>query len=285
MKAAHIRRGIVLVSILCALTMTGVAQQLRFDVASVKPSPDTLDVLASLPRQAGGRLFLSGPLRSLISRAYGIENSQIVGGPSLMSRNFDIVAKAENPDATPAQMNQMLKSMLIERFQLRAHPEMREADIRVLRLADSNGALGPRLKRSSLSCPTIEELVAAVEASAGSTPGDRLTAALPKPGDPCERSPQELAAGRQKGQAISTLVVMLGLLGGPRVQDRTGLTGRYDWDLTFDPRPLSAAPNAPSPTGPPLLAAIEQQLGLKVESAKGTAEFLVIDSVEAPTPD
>jgi len=202
-----------------------------------------------------------------------------------MSRNFDIVAKAENTDATPAQMNQMLKSMLIERFQLRAHTEMREADVWVLKLAESNGALGPRLKRSSLSCPTIEELVAALEATASSAGGDRLAAALPKAGDPCERSPQEIAAGRQKGQPISTLVVMLGLSGRPRVQDRTGLTGRYDWDLTFDPRPLSAAPNAPPPTGPPLLTAIEQQLGLKVESAKGTAEFLVIDSVQPPTPD
>jgi bla regulator protein blaR1 len=84
---------------------------------------------------------------------------------------------------------------------------------------------------------------------------------------------------------LLSVASLSGLLGGRGVQDRTGLTGRYDWDLTFDPRPLSAAPNAPSPTGPPLLAAIEPQLGLKVESAKGTAEFLVIDSVEAPTPD
>jgi len=64
------------------------------------------------------------------------------------------------------------------------------------------------------------------------------------------------------------------------VEDRTGLTGRYDWDLTFDPRPLSVNADSPSPSGPSLLAAIEQQWGLKVEAAKGKVEFLVIDAVD-----
>lgn len=257
---------------------------LKFEVASVKPSPDTLDLLASFPRQAAGRLMVSLPLRSLIGRAFVLENFQILGGPSsMMSRSFDINAKAERPDATPAQMNEMLKSLLAERFQLKGHTEMRDGDITILKMVRSDGTLGPSLKPSSLSCPSAEEMVAAM--SEALAKGERPTTGLSKPGDPCARSPQEIAAGRQKGQSISTLVLMLGLVNRSVVQDRTGLTGRYDWELAFDPRPLSVSANAPSPTGPPLLTAMEQQLGIRVERTRGPVEFLVIDAVEFPTSD
>ena len=71
----------------------------------------------------------------------------------------------------------------------------------------------------------------------------------------------------------------------PIVEDRTGLEGRYDWDV-IEPIPGSVDPNSPSPSGPALLIAeVERQLGLKVEAARGKVEFLVIDSVQPPTPD
>ena len=265
------RRMSLTIAVLCALTLTGAAQQpLRFEVASVKPSP----VQVVSPREAGGRLSLALPLRGLIARAYGIQSSQVVGGPPLMSQSFDISAKAENPNATPAELNQMLKSLLLDRFQLKAHAEMREANIWVLRIARNDGALGPRLKRSPRSCLTSEEYEARRAAN---------TWVEPNSSDPCDRPPI-LFPVRRVGQPISNLVDLLRIMCCALIEDRTGLTGRYDWDV-IEPTPASADPNA-SLSGPALfITELERQLGLKVEAAKGKVEFLVIDSVEAPTPD
>jgi len=260
---------------------------LRFEVASVKPSPEKFDVLASLPRQAVGRLFLSSPVWALIARAYGLdfpENWRVVGGPSsVLSRRFDVLAKAENPEATPAEMNQMLQTLLTERFQLRVHREVREVDISVLKLARSDGTLGPNLKRSALSCPTGEETLAVAAEALGK--GDLTLSALPKAGDPCGDSSPLERRDHVKGQPLAALLPLLATRDRQYVEDGTGLTGRFDWDLTYDSRPLSVSANAPSPTGPPLLVALERQLGLKLESGKGRVEFLVVDHVELPTPD
>jgi uncharacterized protein (TIGR03435 family) len=269
-------RGVKLTIVaIYALSVAGIARQgpsvpLRFEVASVKPSP----VPFVPPRQAGGRLSLALPLASLIVRAYGLHLSQVVGGGPLMSQSFDISAKAENAEATPAEMNQMLKSLLLDRFQLKAHTEMREAGIWVLRMARSDGALGPRLKRSSRSCATREEYQARTEAESWVSPDA---------GDPCAQP--MLFPVRRVGQPISDLVYLLRLMCCPFIEDRTGLIGRYDWDV-IEPTPRSVDPNAPSPSGPAILIAeLERQLGLKVEEARGQVEFLVIDSVQPPTPN
>jgi uncharacterized protein (TIGR03435 family) len=76
---------------------------------------------------------------------------------------------------------------------------------------------------------------------------------------------------------------------GRFVVDKTGLEGRWDFVITFTPeQPIGAAGNAPAPVdrnAPVLLTALQEQLGLKLEPAKGPVEVLVIDSVERPTPD
>jgi uncharacterized protein (TIGR03435 family) len=278
--------GIVSIATCAAFAVPQAPAQntVRFEVASVKPSPEKFDPLASLSRQAVGRVFLSRPLWALIARAYGVDDRQIVGGPSsVLSRRFDIQAKAENPDATPAEINQMLQTLLIERFRLKVHREVREVNISVLKLARSDGRLGPNLKRSTLNCLTGEETLALAAEALGK--GDVTLSGIPKAGDPCgDRSPLETRE-HVKGQPLATLLPLLATRERPFVEDRTGLTGRYDWDLVYDGRPLSASPNAPAPTSPPLLVALEQQLGLKLESGKGRIEFLVVDNVELPTPD
>ncbi len=261
------RRALLVITIACAFPVRGAAQQppavsLRFDVASVKPAPDNSVAM----REGGGRLVLSLPLRTLIARAYGFDAARIVGGPSLMSRWFEITAKAENPEATRAEMNQMLKTLLLDRFQLRAHTEMRETRIWVLTRARSDGTLGPQLQRSSRSCVALGE------------------EAIAKDDDPCNRSPFANFE-RQTGQPISTLVQLIRLLCCGSLEDRTGLTGAYDWELRFDTRALSVDPNAPTPTRPPLATALERQLALKLEEVKEPVEFLVIDSAAAPAPD
>jgi uncharacterized protein (TIGR03435 family) len=75
-----------------------------------------------------------------------------------------------------------------------------------------------------------------------------------------------------------------------RVVDRTGLAGRFDYDLEWTPTvmPIGASPAAstdPSNAGPNLFTALQEQLGLKLEPGRETLPVLVIDSVEQPSPD
>jgi uncharacterized protein (TIGR03435 family) len=220
----------------------------------------------------------------LIRWGYNVRPVQIVGGPSaLMSRSFEINAKAANPDATAAQMTEMLKSLLVERFKLKTRTEIREVDISLLKLARGDGRLGPNLKPSALSCPTFEERATLINEAMAK--GDIALKSLKKPDDPCLSNPLSVDRSHVRGQPISVILNLLSTQERPFVEDRTGLKGRYDWDLTYDPRPLSVSVDDSSPTGPPLLTALEQQLGLKAEKGKGRVAFLVIESAESPTPD
>ena len=101
---------------------------------------------------------------------------------------------------------------------------------------------------------------------------------------------------RGNGQSLTVLVQLLSQVTGKTVQDKTGLTGLYDFELSFDPEVLMRMAsqlgiNLPGPVNsspsdsPSLLTALREQLGLKLDSARGPAEVLVIDSAEMPMPD
>ena len=101
---------------------------------------------------------------------------------------------------------------------------------------------------------------------------------------------------RGNAQSLMVLVALLTQATGKIVQDRTGLTGLYDFELRFDPEVLlraasqfginvPAGATLPGSDNPPLLTAIREQLGLKLDSDKGPIEVLVIDSAEMPAPD
>ncbi len=101
---------------------------------------------------------------------------------------------------------------------------------------------------------------------------------------------------RGNGVPISTLTRMLTEFTGRLVNDKTGLTGLYDWELRFDPEVmmqmavrsgvnLPPGISLPSSDSPSLLTALREQLGLKVDSERGPVEVVVIDGAELPTPD
>ncbi len=169
----------------------------------------------------------------------------------------------------------MLRGLLEERFQLRTHFESREQPIYALVLSDENGELGPQLRRRTVECAAI---------AAGTATGE-----------PCGG---QIVPGRvfSRGVSIPQLVSGLARLMpnvGRLVVDRTGLTGTYDLDLTWTPDQLPSAdrntmpmPTAPiDPNGPSLFTALQEQLGLKLESARGPVPVLMIDSVDLPTAD
>jgi uncharacterized protein (TIGR03435 family) len=292
-----------------AAPSVAVSPDATFEVAAVKPSnPAPSSPLGMIPMvrpQPGGRLTITNlPLKMLIALAYETQDFRMAGGPpALMSAKFDIIAKAPGGATLGLkEMRPLIKNLLIERFKLQAHTEPREMRIYDLVIARSDGRLGPDLKPSKSDCSKADELNAKrAEALAR---GD-LSAVMPKPGEimPCALAPN-LAGGpgnisvHGDGQEMKQLIELLTQMAGRYIRDKTGLTGRYDFDMRLDLQallamaqgmgmnvPAGAAANIPQADGSSLMTALSEQLGLKLDSVRAPVDVLVIDSVEAPVPD
>jgi uncharacterized protein (TIGR03435 family) len=276
-----------------------------FEVASVKPSnPNPTGPLGAAPMvlPALGRLTATNvTLRMLIMAAYQKQPFQIVGGPPWQnSDKFDINAKAEDPSLTTDEMLALLKTLLEDRFKLKVHTETREMPIFALVVARSDGPLGPKMKASTDDCPDPKLQQQRLLESIAKGGVAALAALVPKPGEtaPCTVAPLPSAPGsigmRASGQSMAILTTMLTQFTGRPVEDKTGLTGLYDWELTLDMQTLlqmyaQLGINVPVPQGlpegPSLMTMLQENLGLKLDSRRGPGEVLVIDSVELPTPD
>ena len=257
-----------------------------FEVASVKAnrSGDSNGLMRQGP---GGRVDATNmPLRPMITLAYGIAGYQLVGGPGWIDdARYDIVAKLEDggtgatpfvPGATTTNPTQRaLQKLLEDRFELKAHRETREMDIYALVMAKPGGAPGPNLKPSTQDCAA-----AADAAKRGVVPS-------PGPNAPVcgiQGQPGRLRFG---GLPASAFPQALSGRAGRMVVDRTGLTGSWEFELTYAPDTGGAGnPDQPiDPNAPSFFTAVQEQLGLKLESAKGPVEVLVIDSIERPAED
>ena len=258
-----------------------------FEVASVKPS--NADAAPRLMRPVGGRFIASSvALRDLVSQAYGFFfDFQIDGGPDWQtSRRFDIEAKAEDPGVGMDGMRPMLKTLLADRFQLKVHTETREMPIYALVVARDDGRLGAKITPSTADCSNAEQELA-----------EQLELLQAGQGLPCAIMPVPArVAGsmtmRGNGASMAALARFFTPFTGRMVQDRTGLRGLYDWEMTFDrairPRARAAqqtGTSVPLSDSPSLMTALQEQLGLKLESARGPVEILVIDSAALPKPD
>jgi uncharacterized protein (TIGR03435 family) len=252
----------------------------KFEVASVKPSASDPLGLPGGMRPAPGRFtMLNAPLRLLVLRAYGpLFDFQIIGGPDWQnSRRFDIQATAGNAVAGD-EMLPMLRTLLEERFQLKVHTETREMPIYALVVARDDGRLGANIKLSTTDCSN-PALVAKMQASA-----------VIAQGVPCALVPVPTrvagsTALRAIGASMPALAQFMGGATGQIVQDRTGLSGLYDWEMTYD-RGVRGVTSAPSTSESPVLTtALQEQLGLKLESTRGAVKVLVIDSAALPEPD
>jgi uncharacterized protein (TIGR03435 family) len=244
----------------------------QFEVATVRPNTSG-EQSASLGPRPGGRLIgTNQTVRTLIRNAYNLQPYQLVGGPDWMdSDRFDIQAKAAEADLDdkgmmPSQQFMLrLQSLLEDRFRMVARWETRELPVYALVLA-TPGTLGPKLKaHASGECNT------------------RPGAPPPPPGTVnCgTRMNMTGAVAKVTGAGISmtTFARNLGGNTGRYVIDRTGLDGPYDLELEFTPD------QSPDTSGPSLFTALQEQLGLKLDSARAPVEVLVIDRVERPLPD
>jgi len=259
-----------------------------FEVASVKPNKSGDGrVMMALPPT--GRITATNiPARLLLQQAFQVQPFQIIGAPNwTTSDRFDIVAKA--PDGTaPELYRPMIRNLLVDRFKLKAHMETREMPTYALVVARADGKLGPNLAPAKVDC----------EALARGRRGGGPPPAPPQPGQPIECGFMVgIGAMNAGGMAMADLARSLSQFVNRFVIDKTGLNGRYDFQLSYTPEgrglpglppgapPVGAEPAAADPNGASLFTALQEQLGLKLDSQKGPVDVLVIDSIEQPTED
>jgi bla regulator protein BlaR1 len=267
-----------------------VASGPTFQVASIKPNPTGSTGPTSTQVLPGGRYVATNmPIRLLIGQTYRVSSLRLVGGPSwIASEHFDINAKADGelfPRGGERPLESALRALLADRFKLVVHTETRQLPIYALMLARRDGRLGPNLTSSSKT--DCDAVLAAAQGRGGGPPPPSAPGEAP----PCgaRTFPSTIWADSL------TISQLAGFISGEvnrTVEDRTGLTGRFNFHLTWTPdRMPQQPPGAPDdlppvdPNGPSIFTALQEQLGLKLESTTGPVEVLVIDSVERPTPN
>ena len=225
--------------------------QPAFEVASVKPADPAARRGIDFRISPGGLLRATNvTVVNLINQAYSLKHYQLSGGPGwLDSARFDIDAKAAG-DPSREQMMAMLQSLLADRFQLKVHWESREQSIYALLAAKG----GPKLQP-----PKKDDLPAAVRIGFSGSAGDKKTYVL-------------------WGHKASLAMIAANLGEAERpVFDRTGIQGEFDFRLEF------AADDSKPEDGPSLFTAIQEQLGLRLESAKGPVQTLIVDHAGKPS--
>jgi uncharacterized protein (TIGR03435 family) len=303
--------GIVLVGLadvpqICAQSsasswQTAAGGKMQFDVASVKPNKLRAQASSNVPLGPGemyspnGGLFSAkdNPLLVYIMFAYKVTSlNDLQGIPSWVADdNFDIEARAQgNP--TKDQMRLMMQSLLADRFKLAIHTENQNRPIYELVLLKP-GKTGPQLQRftDDGSCPATTNFAA--PPSPPSTPSAPKSASgLQLPPIPCgdfsvlpASAPGRFRIGG-RNVPMSLIARQLpsgGLAGVTRpVFDRTGLSGTFNFSIEWTPR-LPGTTHPEDETDPTFTEALAEQLGLKLESATGLADVLVIDHIEEPS--
>jgi uncharacterized protein (TIGR03435 family) len=222
-----------------------------FEVAAIKPS-DPNDPSDRIHTDGRHVLLENQSVEKLIEFAYGIQKSQLAGGPAWASTDrYDVNGVSDVAgEPNTKQLQGMVRQLLVERFGLVFHREQRELSVYAITVAKG----GPKLTKSA--------------------------------GDPNGQMDEN---GSGSGQTLSMRfnntsmadfgMIMQFVVDRPLV-DRTGLAGRYDFVLRFTSDEARATdPNAP----PGLFTAVQEQLGLKLEAVRAPAEVLVVDTVERPS--
>lgn len=247
-----------------------------FEVASVKSNTSNAPVGPGYNMMGLNLTATNVPLLTIIRQTYQVQGFQIVGGPSWIStERFDIVAKAGPPSPPPrGAFGAMMQSLLAERFKLATHKETRILPVYAIVMARSDAKPGPQFHQPAADC------YATVRANfdAGTPPPAGFFCGGMRPG-PGELSGR-MATMKQLAEFLSPQV-------GRIVIDKTGITDPFDMDLTWTPglATLDASrPAAASPTdGTSIYTALQEELGLKLESTTGPVDVVVIDRVERPT--
>lgn len=212
-----------------------------FDVASVRPHQQSNPLGTMMQEQPGSIHYRKINVLAVIRRAYNVESQQVVGPAWLSSETYDIEAKLP-PDTPGARLQLMLQNLLAERFHLTVHHDKKE--LPAYNLVQAKG--GSKMHRSE---------------------SGRLG-----------YGPSRDSSGHHLRGKITLPILannLSGILGRP-VSDQTGLDGLYDIDLNF----TDDAPTQDSATYPGIVTALQEQLGLKLESNKAVFDMIGVDQAE-----
>lgn len=266
------------------------ARSLVYDVVSIKPNKSD-DNKTRMGYSPDGFSATESNLQMLLMEAYGVNPHQISGAPDwLNSERYDIEAKIDsatadelfklNQNERRVERQRMLQALLADRFRLMVHSEIKE--LPVFELVVAKG--GPKFHAAK--------------------PGDTYPNGMKLPDGHGGAHLMFMGRGEltAQGLPLETLVRELSLQLGRTVIDKTGLTGEYDFSLkwtsdvtvgafgerlaprgTEGSQPGTGDTSEPETSGPSIFTAIQDQLGLKLESQKGPVEILVIDRVEKPS--
>jgi uncharacterized protein (TIGR03435 family) len=283
------RRGLLL----CALISAAYGQPgppLTFEVASVKPTAPTSGARVRSSMRGGPGtddteriIFTSVTLMSVLLRAYDVKPYQVTWkatGPDwLSSERYDITATIPH-GATKEQFNLMLQRLVTGRFHLALHHEIKELQGYEL----VRGKNETKLKPSTEAGPDVEVTEAPKTDANGfpqlSAPGLVMMEGV--------RGTAVVSFLTARAQTLFALVDWLSKQFRLPVTDKTGLTGKFDFTLEFAPQPPGALPppgsverpDAPDESGPNLMTAVQQQLGLKLEPRKIPVDILIVDKAD-----
>ena len=243
-----------------ALLLIGVLLAQAFDAASVKRSqPGSVGGSTFQFLSGGGLKVENGTLKGLIETAYNVRDFQISGGPGwLNSERYDLLARSASGEPAVLRAEEMratrvkLQSLLAERFQLKVHRETRELQEYALTLDRKGSKL---IVEAPLTSSTDSRT--GIQSTCGHMTGTRAS--------------------------MANLTVYLSRQLNRPVVDRTGLTAQYNFELEWTPDLNPCAESAD--TAPSIFTALQDQLGLKLDSIKGPVETLVVDRAEKPVED
>jgi len=260
----------------------------KYDVASIrlsKPRTDGGGFFTGMKDTPDGFVATNAPLLYLVQSAYGVNRYQISGAPSwLASELYDVDAKMDSSvvdsfqklpsDEQKSVRRKMLQALLADRIKLVVHSDPKEAAVFSLVIAKN----GFKLQESKPSAAPANGESGAV---GGRGPGGGMSMA----------SEDGMMTATFRESPISYVAGWLGVQLRAPVSDKTGLTGVYDFKLKWIPErsqravPPGGQPTAETsdPTGPTLLDALQDQLGLKLESGKGSVNGIAIDHIEKPS--
>jgi uncharacterized protein (TIGR03435 family) len=285
----------------------------KFEVATIKPtkSDDGNTMIMFTP---DGISLHGVPMKMLLRESFGIEDDRIVGEPGWVKDRFDIEAKVDADDAPKLksmkadQRRAMLLPMLEERFNMKYHHETRELPIYALVVAKGGvkmKAAAPDEELPKADAPPKTDAAPKADAAplapkSDAPPKAKMSLSSDDPSAKDKpRMGKHMLMMNGPGQIESTatglpfLVHLLAEQLGRTVEDKTGLTGNFDYTLKWTPDEVGTpmggdgGPGKPENSadagGPTLITALEEQLGLKLESTKQKVDVIVIDHIDQPS--
>jgi uncharacterized protein (TIGR03435 family) len=249
-----------IVLVVTAASVVASAQRAQFEVASVKLHTSDDQRMYMVAQPSGRFVAANIPLRMLIRSAYKLQDDQIVGGPDwLATDRFDIDARA------PLEM---LQTLLADRFKLTMHSEKRELPVFALERSRRDGSFGQGLRPTA--CPDM-----AID--------------LSRP-QRCMNIQTGVGSLTLRGMPLTQFTAYLAPYVNRVIVDRTDLDGRYDIELKWTPESPAqgrgaSEPPASDPNAISIFTALQEQLGLRLNSTRDTVDVLVIDTLERLTPN